>query len=144
MHNALKHFIVHHFADDTNLLYSHSDPKILKRIMNSELKIIFEWLCANRLSLNVSKTEFIIFRPPSKPLNERIVLRLNQTNIFESTKIKYLGVILDSRLTWKHHITELCKKLSRAVGLLYKMKNFSTKFVLRSLYFSIFHSHLTY
>ena len=51
---------------------------------------------------------------------------------------------MDSRLTWKHHIAELCKKLSRAVGLLYKIKNLSTKFVLRSLYFSIFHSHLTY
>ena len=144
MHNALKQCIVHHFADDTNLLYSHSNPKILKRVMNNELKILFEWLCANRLSLNVGKTEFIIFRPPSKPLTERIVLRLNQTNIFESTKIKYLGIILDSRLTWKHHIAELCKKLSRAVGLLYKIKHFSTKSVLRSLYFSIFHSHLSY
>ena len=80
----------------------------------------------------------------STQLKERIVLRLNQTNIFESTKIKYLGIILDSRLNWKHHITELCKKLSRAVGLIYKIKNFSTKSVLRSLYFSIFHSHLTY
>ncbi len=144
MHNALKHCIVHHFADDTNLLYSHANPKVLKRVMNSELKILFEWLCANRLSLNVAKTEFIIFRPPSTQLKERIVLRLNQTNIFESTKIKYLGIILDSRLNWKHHITELCKKLSRAVGLIYKIKNFSTKSVLRSLYFSIFHSHLTY
>ena len=68
MHNALKNCIVHHFADDTKLLYSHSDPKVLKRIMNSELKILFEWLCANRLSLNVSKTEFLIFRPPATPL----------------------------------------------------------------------------
>ena len=144
MHNALKQCIVHHFADDTNLLYSHSDPKILKRVMNSELKILFDWLCANRLSLNVAKTEFIIFRPSAKPLSERIVLRLNQTNIYESTKIRYLGLILDSCLSWKHHINELCKKLSRAIGLLYKIKHFSTKHVLRSLYFSIFHSHLTY
>ncbi len=64
--------------------------------------------------------------------------------IFESTKIKYLGLLLDSRLTWKFHINELSKKLSRAIGLLYKIRTFSSKTILRSLYFGIFHSHLTY
>ncbi len=64
--------------------------------------------------------------------------------IFESSKIKYLGVILDSRLTWRHHINELSKKLNRAVGLLYKIRQFCTKEVLRSLYFSLFGSHLGY
>ena len=63
MNIAIKNSIVHHFADDTNLLYSHKDPKILRLKMNEDLKLLFTWLCANRLSLNVSKTEFILFKP---------------------------------------------------------------------------------
>lgn len=145
MHRAVKHSIVHHFADDTNLLYSHKNPKILRKNMNEDLKLLFMWLCANRLSLNVSKTEFIIFRPPRTKLDERITLSLNRQTIFESTKIKYLGVLMDSRLTWKHHIFELRKKLNRAVGMIYKMKNIGCDHhITRSLYYSLFQSHLTY
>ena len=83
----------------------------MEKILNQELKSVFEWLCANRLSINVTKTEFIIFKPPKKPLNQRIVLKLNGKKIFESPKIKYLGVILDHFLHWNHHINELTTKI---------------------------------
>ena len=109
--------------------------------MNEDLKLLFMWLCANRLSLNVSKTEFIIFRPPRTKLDERITLSLNRQTIFESTKIKYLGVLMDSRLTWKHHIFELRKQLNRAVGMIYKMKNIACdQHITRSLYYTHFSS----
>ena len=111
--------------------------------MNKELSYLFDWLCANRLSLNVGKTEFIIFRP-TKKVDQRIKLRINQTTIMESNQIKYLGVLLDQNLLWNFHIAELCTKLSSAVGMLYKMKNFCSTPTLRSLYFSLFHSHHTY
>ena len=144
MHNAFKKCLVHHFADDTNLLYSDKDPRNLQKVMDKELKVLVEWLRANRLSLNVDKTEFIIFRPPRKSLNNRIVLNLDHNKIYESTKIKYLGLLLDSRLSWKFHINELSKKLSRTIGMLYKIRAYSPKPILRSLYFGLFHSHLTY
>ena len=98
------------------------------------MKFVFEWLCANRLSINVTKTEFIIFRPPRKPFNQRIVLKLNGIQIFESPKIKHLGIILDPFRRWNHHINELTKKLNRAIGMLYKIRYNCTKTVLRSLY----------
>ena len=107
MHKAFKKCLVHHFADDTNLLFTDKDPKTIQKTLNTELQELVEWLRANRLSLNVAKTEFIIFRPPQKSLNNRITLKLDQKIIFESTKIKYLGLLLDSRLTWKFHINEL-------------------------------------
>ena len=88
MNSAFKHALVYHFEDDTNLLYSDRNPKRLKKIMENELKLLYFWLCANRLSLNVSKTEFIIFRPPRKTLNTRILLKLNGITIHESNKIK--------------------------------------------------------
>ena len=127
MNKALKKCKVFHFADDTNLLYSNPDPKKIKKVMDKELKLLYDWLCANRLSLNVAKTEFIIFRPPRVNLEDRIVLKLNRTKIYESTKIKYLGLILDSRLSWKFHISELSKKLSRSVGMLYKIRDYTPK-----------------
>ena len=77
MHNAVKHLIIHHFADDTNLLCSDKNPAMLRKKMNEDLKLIFDSLCANRLSLNAAKTEFIIFKPPKKRLKERITLKLN-------------------------------------------------------------------
>ena len=64
MNKAIRNSKVYHFADDTNLLFSHKNEKTLKRIVNKDLKNLYEWLCANRLSLNVAKTEFMIFRPP--------------------------------------------------------------------------------
>ena len=144
MHQAITSSKMHNFADDTNILFRNENPKLIAKILNKELKFVFEWLCANRLSINVTKTEFIIFRPPRKPFNQRIVLKLNGIKIFESPKIKYLGVSLDPFLRWNHHINELSKKLNRAIGMLYKIRYNCTKTVLRSLYFSLFHSHLSY
>ena len=122
MKNSVKHSILHHFADDTNLLCSDKDEKNLRKKMNEDLKLISVLLCANRLSLNVDKTEFIVFRPPRKKIENRFTLKLNRTTIYESTKIKYLGLILDQTLSWRHHVFELRKKLSRAGGILYKMR----------------------
>ena len=145
MKNSVKHSTIHHFADDTNLLCSDKSENTLKRKMNEDLRLLFEWLCSNRLSLNVDKTEFIVFRPPRLKLVNRFTLKLNRTTLYESTKIKYLGLILDPCLSWKFHIYELRKKLSRAVGILYKMKKINcSKSVLLSLYHSIFNSHLCY
>ena len=135
MNSAIKHSLVHHFADDTNLLYSHRDPNVLRKNMNTDLKLWFTWLCANRLSLNVNKTEFIIFKPPRKTLQTRLTLKLNGTTIYESKKIKYLGLILDERLSWKAHINELGKTLARSVGILYKLRGNCPEYILKSIYF---------
>ena len=50
MHTAVKYSVVHHFADDTNLLYSDKNPKLLRKRMNEDLKLLFDWLCANHHS----------------------------------------------------------------------------------------------
>ena len=72
-------------------------------------------------------------------------MKLNNIIIYESTKLRYLGVILDNKLSWKYHIHELSKKLSRATGVISKLKDNSvpTKALL-SVYFAIFQSHLNF
>ena len=108
MNVAVKSSIIHHFADDTNLLGSDKKLKSLKKKINKDLEYLFDWLCANRLSLNTKKTEFILFRPNNN-YECRIKLKINQSTIRESPKINYLGVLLDNKLSWKFHIAELCK-----------------------------------
>ena len=82
MHSAVKHSIVHHFADDTNILCSDKNPINLRKKMIEDLRLIHKWLWATRLSLNVTKTKFIIFKPPRKRLDEHITLKLNGTTLF--------------------------------------------------------------
>ena len=77
-------------------------------------------------------------------MTERLTLKFHHTKLFESTKIKYLGLILDNKLNWKFHIAELSKKLSRGIGLLYKIRKMCPTSVLKSLYYSLFNSHLSY
>ena len=86
----------------------------------------------------------LLFRPSGHKINIRLTLKLNQKKLFESSKIKYFGLILDNKLNWKPHITELCKKLGGAVGMLYKIRTLCPASTLKSLYFSLFHSHLSY
>ena len=109
--------------------------------MNEELKSLYEWLCANRLSLNVVKTEFLLFRNNlSKSENFKFSLRLNNKTLYES----HLGIIIDNKLNWKSHINELTKTLGKAIGLLSKIRHFVTSLTLKHLYHSLFNSRLVY
>ena len=144
MHLAMEFSTIYHFDNDTNLLYSCKTQKVLRKNVNADLKNLHDWLCANQLSLNSGKSEFLVFRPPKHKTYDRFTLKLHHSKLFESQKIKYLGLILDNKLDWKGHIAELTKKLSRAIGLIHKMKGLCPISVLRSLYHSLFNSHLSY
>ena len=75
----------------TQISYIAIKIKKYEKNVNLDLSFLFEWLCSNRLSLDVKKNEFIIFRPPRSYLKDRVTLTLNGCKIFESTKDKYLG-----------------------------------------------------
>ena len=68
LRNAIYHSTVHHFADDTNLLYVNKNLKTIQNKMNKDLKSLVTWLRANKISLNASKTELIIFCDPRKKI----------------------------------------------------------------------------
>ena len=68
LHNVIKHSSMYHFADGTNLLYSNSSLKLINKYINHDLKLIVHWLRANRISLNVSKTEIVLFQPKNKKI----------------------------------------------------------------------------
>ena len=142
--NSVKNSTVHHFADDTNLLYINKSVKTLCKKINQDLKGVTDWLNSNRISLNINKTEFVIFRSPRNPINAEINIRLNGKRLYPSKFIKYLGVLLDEHLSWKYHINELIKKLNKSNSMLSKIRYYVCKNTLRSLYFSLFSSHINY
>ena len=74
-----------------------------------------------------------------------MMLRFNNKTIYESYKLRYLGIILDHRFTWKHHIYELSKKLYKTIGVISRLKqNSAPKETLITIYHSLFRSYLNY
>ena len=109
------------FADDTNIYY---ESNSLQKTINKELNKLYLWLNVNRLSLNIDKTNFIIFHPFNKPMKKRITIKINKKAIKEKDSIKYLGVLIDSTLSWKQQILNLSKNISHAIGIIYKLDLF--------------------
>ena len=120
----------------------YNDLNSLQNIMNKELKL-YEWLCINRLSLNISKTNFVLFCPINKP-KIPVTILINNKAIDEAQYVKYLGILIDSQLSFKYHIEELNKKISRAIGLLYKLRPFVTTKILINVYYAIVYPFLLY
>ena len=100
---------------------------------------LYEWLCINRLSL---KTKFVIFHAPNKP-NYPITILISNKAIDE-VKYIYLGVTLDAQLSFKYYIDELTKKISRGIGLLYKLQPFVITKILTNVYYTIIYPFLLY
>ena len=137
------------FADDTTVHASGSNLNELVRKINNELNKIQEWLCENKLSLNINKTNFMVFSPKSY-LNENIDLKINGINIRQcgylrdQNTIKFLGVYLDEQLTWKLHIDHISNNIAKSLYTLNKVKNILPVAALRSIYFALIHIHLSY
>ena len=144
LHQSIKYSITRHFADDTNLLIKNSSLKQLQKYLNYDLRILVSWLKANKISLNASKTEILVFRNPNKPVNYDLKITIDGKRIHPSKFVKYLGILIDPHLNWSYQVKALAPKLGRAIGMLAKIRHFVTQEVLRSIYFGIFSSLLSY
>ena len=98
---------VHHFADDTNILYVSSYLKDINKKINNDLSNLVPWLRANKISLNVSKTEIVIFKSHSKQFTRHLNFRLRGQKIIPKNCTKYLGIIIDEHFTIKEYTTQL-------------------------------------
>ena len=132
------------FADDTNICYESSDVVDIQKTVNKELRKVREWLETNRLALNIEKTNFVIFHSLRNKPDMNFVLKFGRKEISQETCVKFLGQLLDSHLSWKPHITELAKNLSRTVGLFYKIRHYAPEDTLKLLYYGIFFPFLLY
>ena len=132
------------FADDTNIYCESENLQLLIRKVNRELKKVKLWLDSNKLALNIEKTNFVIFHSPRRKLPDFKNVKIVKQYIQRCKYVKFLGVLMDEHLTWKFHITELCKKLSKTVGIFFKVRHYALLPTLVSLYNSLFLSFLSY
>ena len=95
-------------------------------------------------SLNVDKTKLIIFHSKQAKNPDNMIIKLNGSKLLPSEHVKYLGVYIDQYLSWDLHVNQLSKKLSRANGVLSKLRHFVPKNTLISVYYAIFYSHMIY
>ena len=144
LHLAIKYSKTTHFADDTNLIIKNKSPKKLQKQLNLDLKFLCNWLKANKISLNSSKTEIIIFRHPNKPLNYDLKIKIDGKKLIPSKYVKYLGILIDANLNWSYQTEVLSAKLSRAIGMLSKIRHYVPINTLHSIYYGIFSSIMTY
>lgn len=144
LHNAVMYSKTCHFADDTAILNSNNSLKQLQKHVNIDLKHLCHWLKANKISLNAGKTELMIFRNPHKVINYNLKIKINGKIIIPSSKIKYLGVILDPHLNGSAHVNYIAPKLNRAVGMLSKLRHYVSHQTLLNVYHAIFGSIMTY
>ena len=130
------------FADDTCLLFSANSITELQHIANNELAKIENWLVSNKLTLNHSKTKFMVIskRGRSAALN----IRLNNHVIEQVNSIVYLGLTIDSKLSWDSHIKQLETDLSVASGIMSKLRYYVDFDSLKSYYYAKVYSSLQY
>ena len=101
------------FADDTKIYYESSSLRELEKTINKELNKLYLWLNVNRLSINIDKT-----------MKQHVTIKINIKAIKEKECIKYLGVLIDPNLSWKHHIINISKNVSQAICIMYKLRPF--------------------
>lgn len=137
------HFIL--FADDTNILYSHKDPKCLEIELNKELIKISNWFKLNKLSLNIKKTNYMFFKNKhnNKPsINLKIIIDNNELTKVHNTK--FLGVLIDDDLSWKSHTIHVSKIVAKYNGIIRKVRPFIPQESLVTLYNTLVLPYLTY
>ena len=130
------------FADDANVIITGSDITEIKRKLEIILQKLENWVDLNGLKMNLKKTKYMIFS--NRRDIEDIDIRISNTKIERTYEERFLGVIMDSKLSWNAHRQKLASKLSQNAGILQKLKNIVPQKVVKLLYNSFVQSHLYY
>ena len=130
------------YADDTTIYLTNKDIGKLKEDLENDLERLNDWFLANKLSLNISKTHFMHFNHGKlKPIEQ---LKFGNNYINYTDNIKFLGIIIDENLIWNKHCDYVHKKLASGLFALRFLKSLLPTYVLRTVYFSLIESHITY
>ena len=131
------------FAGDTYVIAKGISPAQLEQQLNHELKQMAK-INANNLTINPSKTYALVISPFTKLDTHTLNLFYNHHRIDVVRTVKYFGIILDNQLLFKQHIKMLESKLSRYVGILFKLRSYLPKYILSKIYCAFIHSYLNY
>ena len=154
MHSISDKFNFIAYADDTTLTSPlltftrgvNYNIDTISSEMNKEIKKITDWLAVNKLSLNASKTKFMVFHYYQKVFADKDVpqLKIGNIDIERVKEFNFLGLSINENLTWSSHAKKISNKISRTIGIMNRLKRFLPLSALKLVYFSLINSHLQF
>ena len=112
------------------------------------MRNLSNWLHANKIKLNVTKSELVIFKPKRKKLDFEIKIKLNGKERFQTNSVKHLCIKIGKQLNRRDQINEVTIKLNRDNAMLYKAREYVSTDTLRFIYYAycyiLYDSHLNY
>ena len=134
------------YADDTSSSNGISTVEDITRNFIPDIKNVMDWLKANNLSLNVMKTEFILTGTTHNivKIGDLLAIRVHGHTVKRVYKAKYLGIVIDDKLTWKDHIDYVSLKIKRNLGIMKLVRNDIPKESLIALYRTMVEPYLRY
>ena len=131
------------FADDASVFLEGNNLNSLSTIINEELSKLSIWLASNKLALNIEKSHYVIFhRARLKQSNFNVSLSI--ISLERVTSTKFLGAIIDEKLSFTRHISYIKIEISKAMGIIIKARKYLNKKSLINLYHSFVFPYLTY
>ena len=130
------------FADDTTVYKSHRNTRYLKWCIEQDLKTISDWFKANKLTLNLEKTEYMFFG--TNPVKAKPILEIDNITLKPVESVKFLGMWLDQNLNWNIHVNKLITRIKRNMHLLRTPKHLFSKKTLKLIYHAHIQSHTDY
>ena len=140
--NCSSQFKIINYADDSTFISSFNSTQN-EQLINAELEKVQNWLQSNKLSMNISKTKFMLFHSPKKQVVTP-ALKINDQPIESVDNFVYLGISINKNLSWKIQTDKIARKISKIICVLSKLKNTIPTFILKTIYNSLISCHLNY
>lgn len=131
------------FADDTTIYLQGRDLQTLQDTFNQELVHLSNWISSNKLSLNHSKTNYMVSHTLLSHPNV-INIKIENKTINQVEETKFLGVTIDNTLTWKTHINDTKIKISKLTGMFYRIREYLNQDNIKLIYSSLAYPHFLY
>lgn len=139
------------YADDTSLssilkTFYNRDTFLTSANINKELGLIYDWLQANKLSLNIKKTKYMVFRYHQKPRDQlpKLDIYIKGYNLEQVNNFEFLGLTINETLSWRDHIEKTANKISKVIGILARSKRYLHSSILLKIYNALILSRVNY
>ena len=131
------------YADDANIIITGESFEIISSQVNQLTRNLVKWVGTNGLALNVKKTCYMIFTRRKVSLDS-LNITIDNTVIERKTTARFLGVIVDDKLSWSEHIKAVKTKMARYLGIMYKLKRLIPITARLQIFQSLVQSHLNF
>ena len=130
------------FDDDSTTTYNNTDLQTTINIVEKEFQNVLAWLYANKLVINLQKTHLMLFTNRKRP--QEITLNVNGSLIHEVNETKFLGIIVDNKLTWQPHVKYISGKISKSLSIIRYLRYSFPEKILKTLYLTLVLPYLMY